>query len=194
MQPIVFFPIAQIPHPQANDTFAIRTAPRPESLMAAIETAVAQVNREVPLEFTPADQVLEDAMVQERVLAVLSAFFGGMAVLLAMVGLYGTISYRVTLRRAEFGIRKALGAPNGAITGLVVSEIAAILLLGTTAGLVLSALTTSLLDTLLFGIEPRDMTTMAGAAILLGVVALAAGYFPARRASRIEPMAALRGD
>ncbi|HEX6462974.1 MAG TPA: FtsX-like permease family protein [Vicinamibacterales bacterium] len=131
---------------------------------------------------------------QERVLAVLSVFFGGMALLLAMVGLCGTISYRVTLRRPEFGIRKALGAPASAITGLVVSEVVTILLMGTAAGLTLSALATSALRKLLFNIEPRDATTMAGAAIVLAIVALAAGYLPARRAARVEPMTALRCD
>jgi ABC-type antimicrobial peptide transport system permease subunit len=108
--------------------------------------------------------------------------------------LYGTISYRVTLRRAEFGIRKALGAPPGAITGLVIGEVGSILVLGTVAGLTLSALTTSTLQKLLFGVQPRDAMTMGGAAILLAVVALAAGYLPARRAARVDPMTALRCD
>jgi predicted permease len=194
MQPIVFFPIAQIPAPDMIETFAVRAAIRAELLPPVVEAAVAEVNHEVPLQFTAADRVLDDAMVQERVLAALSAFFGAVALVLAMVGLYGTISYRVTLRRAEFGIRKALGAPSGAITRLVVSEVVTILLLGTTAGLLLSGVTTSALRSLLFSIEPRDVTTMAGAAMLLAAVALAAGYVPARRAARVDPMSALRCD
>jgi putative ABC transport system permease protein len=194
MPATAFFPITQIPEPEMSDTFALRTSVPPETLVAAAEATVASVNPRIPLTFKTLARQVDDAMVTERVVAELSAFFGGMALLLAIIGLYGTISYRVTLRRAEFGIRKALGAAPQSITRLVVSEVARILVVGTVAGLVLSSLATSTLTTLLFGVEPRDWTTMAGAAILLGLVALAAGYLPARRAARADPMAALRCD
>jgi len=194
MPATAFFPIAQIPEPEMADTFALRTSVPPQTLIAAAESAVASVNGAIPLTFNTLERQVEDAMVTERALAELSAFFGTMALLLAMVGLYGTISYRVTLRRAEFGIRKALGAPAGAITGLVIAEVGSILLLGTIGGLTLSALTTTTLQKLLFGVQPRDAVTMGSAAIVLAIVALAAGYMPARRAARVDPMAALRCD
>jgi predicted permease len=194
MHATAFFPITQIPQPELEDTFALRTSVPPETLVAATEAAVAAVNPEIPLTFATLEQRVEDAMVTERLLAMLSAFFSAMALLLATIGLYGTISYRVALRRSEFGIRKALGAPAGSIVRLVVSDVVRILVLGTGAGLAVTLMTTSTLQRLLFGVAPRDLTTMAGAAIVLAAVALAAGYLPARRAARVEPMTALRCD
>jgi putative ABC transport system permease protein len=192
MQATAFFPIAQIPETGFANTFAIRTAARPEASTAAVEAAVGAVSRDVPLRFTTLARVVDDAMVRERLLALLSAFFGGMALLLAMIGLYGTISYRVALRRPEFGIRRALGAPPGSIVRLVIREVTAVLIVGTAAGVALCLVTTSALQTLLFGLGPRDAGTIAGAALLLSIVALAAAYLPARRAARVEPMTALR--
>jgi predicted permease len=189
-----FFPITQIPQPELEDTFALRTSGPPETLVAAAEAAVAAVNPEIPLTFATLEQRVDDAMVTERLLAMLSAFFGAMALLLATIGLYGTISYRVALRRSEFGIRKALGAPAESIVRLVVSDVVRILVFGAATGLGIAMLTTSALKKLLFGVEPRDVTAMAGAAVALGIVVLAAGYLPARRAARVEPMTALRCD
>jgi predicted permease len=194
MRATAFFPIAQIPEPELEDTFALRTSVRPETVAAAAEAAMADVSPQIPLRFTTLEQRVDDAMVTERLLAMLSAFFGAMALLLATIGLYGTISYRVALRRPEFGLRKALGALPRSITRLVVTEVVRILALGITAGLGLALLTTSAFRTLLFGVEPHDAATMAAAAILLGTVALAAAYLPARRAARVEPMNALRCD
>jgi predicted permease len=190
--PTAFFPIQQYPEREGRVTFEIRAASRIAGLENAVEHAVASVNREIPLEFNTLERLVDDAMVQEHLLAMLSAFFGAVALLLAMIGLYGTVNYRVTLRRSEFGIRMALGAQAGDIVRVVIRDVAIILLIGEAAGIGISLVSATALRSLLFGLGPRDATTMIGAALLLGCVALLAGYLPARRAARVDPMVALK--
>ncbi|MGH9521097.1 MAG: ADOP family duplicated permease [Terriglobales bacterium] len=192
MAATAFLPLAQIPEPEFVDTFAIRTSIRPASLIGAVEKAVGKVNAEVPLQFNTLEQDVDDAMVQERALALLSGFFGGVALLLAVIGLYGTVSYRVTLRRPEFGIRMALGARVSAITHMVLREVVMVLLPGITIGVTIALAAATAVQKLLFGLAPRDATTIACAAAVLAVVALMAAYVPARRAARTDPMIALR--
>lgn len=150
------------------------------------------VNKEIPLEFHTLRQQVDDSLVQERLLATLSGFFGGLALLLAMIGLYGALSYLVTLRRREFGIRMALGALPQSILGLVMRDLAVVLIGGVGAGAGLSFLTVRLLQKMLFGLSPHDPATIAAAIGLLSAVALLAGYLPARRAMRVDPIVALR--
>ena len=133
-------------------------------------------------------------MVQERLLAFLSGFFGALALLLAMIGLYGTLSYLVTQRQIEFGIRMALGATPSSILGLVMRDLIAVLAGGLAAGILISLAATRLLQQMLFGLGPRDTTTMFLAAGVLSAVALIAGYLPARRAAKVDPMVALRDE
>ncbi len=190
--PTVYFPLAQFPEREGQDIFEIRTATRPAGLISAVENAVAGVSREIPLEFNTLEQVVGDAMVQERLLAMLSAFFGAVALLLAMIGLYGTISYHVALRRGEFGIRMALGARGGSILRLVLREVAIILLMGEAAGIGISLVAAGALRKLLFGLGPHDAGTMVAAAAVLSVLALVAGYLPARQATKVDPVVALR--
>jgi len=132
------------------------------------------------------------SIIRERLLALLSGFFGGLALLLAMIGLYGTLSYLVSQRQAEFGIRMALGAQPGAILLLVIKDVLVVLCGGLAIGLCIALATVRVLQNLLFGLPPRDAITLAAAACILSVVAFIAGYLPARRASRVDPMVALR--
>ena len=192
--PTVFFPITQVPEPEQRYTYVIRAAVPVNSLRSAVEAAAANVNAEIQLQFTTLSEQVNDTIVQDRLLAAMSAFFGFLALLLAMIGLYGTVSYRVTLRRAEFGIRMALGARVQAIVRLVIGEVAFIVAVGVAAGIALSLLATTALQKLLFGLGPHDAVTIALAAALLGIVALAAAYMPARRAAKVDPMIALRCD
>ena len=111
--PQAFFPISQIPGNDDSEYFEIRTAPRPESLIAAVQNSVGQVNKGISLEFGTLAKQIGDSLVQERLLATLSAFFGGLALLLAMIGLFGALSYLVTKRRPEFGIRIGAGSYAG---------------------------------------------------------------------------------
>ncbi len=134
------------------------------------------------------------ATVQERVVAMLSAFFGGLALLLAGLGLYGVMSYAVSRRRTEIGIRMALGAgPSGAVR-LVLGRAAALVAMGVAAGTMLSLWAAQYLSTstLIFGLEPRDPATLLTAALVLSASGALAGYLPARRASRIDPARVLR--
>jgi ABC-type antimicrobial peptide transport system permease subunit len=138
-----------------------------------------------------AEQV-DDSMVQERMLALLSGFFGGLALLLATVGLYGTLSYLVAQRQREFGIRMALGAQRGSILRLVMRDVIAVLAVGVGVGVGISLAVTRLLQQMLFELGARDSVTMIGAVGVLSVVALVACYIPARRATKVDPMVALR--
>ena len=190
--PTAFLPATQVPGMFEAETFELRTAIPPSDMVAPIQAAVAAVNKEIPLEFRTLAEQVNDSLVQERLLAMLSAFFGGLALLLAMVGLYGALSYMVTRRQAEFGIRMALGAEASSILRLVMQDVAVILAGGIVAGALISLATTRVLAKLLFGLGPRDATTIIGAAAVLSAVGVVAGYLPARRATKVDPMMALR--
>jgi ABC-type antimicrobial peptide transport system permease subunit len=150
------------------------------------------VNKSIQLEFHTLAEQVDDSLVQERLLATLSGFFGGLALLLAMIGLYGALSYLVTLRRPEFGIRMALGAVPVSILRLVMSDVVIVLAGGIASGALLSFLTVRVLQKMLFGLSPYDPLTIGTAIGLLAAVAFLAGYVPARRAMRVDPMVALR--
>ena len=190
--PTAFFPIAQVPAVFGRETFEVRTAIRPSALVSPVQSAVASVNKGVSIEINTLARQVDDSLVQERLLAELSAFFGGLALILTMVGLYGALSYMVARRRNEFGVRMALGAQGSAILRLVARDIAVILVGGIVAGGLLSLAATRLIQNLLFGLEARDPMTLAAAAVVLSAVAFLAGYIPSRRASKVHPMAALR--
>ena len=188
-----FFPITQqAPGGDNGENFELRTATPPSSLASAVQHAVADVNKSISLEFHTLSEQVDDSLVQQRTLATLSAFFGGLALLLATMGLYGTLSYLVTQRQTEFGIRMALGAQPGSILRLVMRDVALILLGGLAAGVCISLATVRLLQSMLFGLHARDSTTLIAAVCVLSAVAIVAGYFPARRATKVDPMVALR--
>jgi predicted permease len=190
--PTAYFPVAQITELTEEQVFELRTAARPAVLVPAVQEAVAGVSKAIPLDFATLAQQVDDSLVPERLLATLSTFFGGLALLLAMIGLYGAFSYLVSQRQAEFGIRMALGAPQRSILGLVMRDVAIVLVSGTAAGICLSFLTVRVLQKMLFGLTPHDTFTFIAAVGLLSAVAVVAGYLPARRAMRVDPMVALR--
>jgi putative ABC transport system permease protein len=191
--PTIFRPITQFPERQ-SDSFEVRSALPLSTMRRAIQSAVAGVNREIPVEIHTLAAQVDESLKRERVLAALSAFFGGLALLLAMIGLYGTLSYLVTQRRIEFGIRMALGATSRSILNLVMRDVAVLLTGGIVVGIGLSLATTRLLGALLFGVAPRDPATMAIGVALMAAVSLAAGLMAARRATKVDPMVALRQD
>ena len=192
--PTAFFPAAQVPVNAASETFELRTAMRPSALVPSVQAAIAGVNKDIPLEFDTLAEQVSDSLVQERMLALLSGFFGALALLLAMVGLYGTLSYLVNQRQTEFGIRMALGAQSRSILQLVMRDVVVVLAGGILAGVCISLAATQLLQKMLFGLGARDTVTIVGAIGVLAAVALAAGYVPARRATKLDPMVALRHD
>jgi putative ABC transport system permease protein len=194
IHPTVFFPATQAPDLLVADAFELRTAIRPTALISSVQAAVASVNSAIPLEFHTLAEQVSDSVVQERLLALLSGFFGALALLLAMIGLYGTVSYLVAQRRREFGIRIALGAEAGSILRLVMRNVISVLAVGLIAGVGISLAATRALQAMLFGLGPRDAISVVAATAVLSVVSLGAGYIPARRAMRVDPMVALRHE
>jgi predicted permease len=164
----------------------------PVLLTRSLADAIGGVDRDVTLSFHALKEDVRDATVQERVLALLSAFFGALALLLAGLGLYGVMSYAVSRRRTEIGIRMALGAgPSGAVR-LILVRVGALVGLGVVCGAVLSLWAERFVSTLLFGLHPRDPGTLATAAGVLLIIGGLAGWLPARRAARIDPAEILR--
>jgi putative ABC transport system permease protein len=190
--PTAYFPIAQVTEPVEEQVFELRTATRPSVLVPSVQETVASVSKAVPLDFGTLAEQVDDSLVQERLLATLSTFFGALALLLAMIGLYGALSYLVAQRQREFGIRMALGAPRDSILRLVMRDVIIVLASGLAAGACLALATVGVLQKMLFGLAPRDTFTFIGAIGVLALVAIVSGYLPARRATRVDPMVALR--
>jgi ABC-type antimicrobial peptide transport system permease subunit len=190
----VFLPATQAPAGGEADEFVVRTAVPPSTLLPVIQRTATEVNKDIPLTFRSLAEQVSDNVVQERVLAMLSTFFGALALLLAMIGLYGLLNYLVTQRLTEFGLRMALGAEPGSILRLMLRDVGLVLAGGVAAGLALSLPVVTLMRRMLFGLEPHDTTTIAAAVFLLSTLGLIAGYLPARRATKVDPMIALRSE
>jgi predicted permease len=187
-----YLPVSQAPGFGGGPNFLIRTSVRPSAVVSLIQSTVAGVNKSISIQFNTLARQVDDSLVQERVLATLSCFFAGLAMLLVMVGLYGAISYMVTLQQTELGVRMALGAAPGSILRLVLRDVVLILTVGVAAGTGITLLSVQLLQSLLFGLAARDRATIALAAGVVSLVAFIAGYLPARRAAKVDPMSALR--
>ncbi len=173
-------------------TMSVRARSSPAALTKTIAAAVAEVDPTLALTFKPlADQVGE-TLLQERLLAWLSACFGALALLIAAIGLYGVTSYAVSLRRHEIGIRMALGATRTAVLQLVLGRVWLLMAIGVVTGLAISAWAGRFVTTLLYGLEPTDQITLVAAAIVLSAVGTLAGWLPAHRASRLDPTTVLR--
>jgi predicted permease len=190
-------PSVYIPYKQAEDRegmgFEVRTTSAPEGAVAAIQEAVQSIDNNLPL-FGVRTQVeqINRSLVQERLFATLSSFFGLLALLLACIGLYGILSYGVVRRTGEIGIRMALGAQPGKVRWMVMRETLLMVLIGVVIGLSVAVASTRVVSSMLFGLTPIDPGTIAGATLLLIGVAALAGYLPARRASQVDPIVALR--
>ena len=189
-----FVPCAQDPEPWAEVTFEVRSERPVESFIPAVRAAIGEVDRGISLEFRNFETQVNDSLLQPRMVALLSAFFGGLALLLAMIGLYGVTAYGVARRQAEIGIRMALGAQPGSVVWLVLREVAAMLAIGTVLGLGASLAAGRLVASLLYGVKPYDAAPLAIAAVVLGIATGIAAYLPAHRAARLDPMAALREE
>jgi predicted permease len=192
-QAVVFLPANQLPALFGDsEQLELRTAIPPSAMVAPVRAAVDEVSSAITLKFDTLAEQVNRSLFQERMLALLSGFFGALALLLAMIGLYGTLSYLVTQRQTEFGVRMALGATRSSILGLVMRDLVAVLAGGLAAGILISLAATRVLQQMLFGLGPRDATTMLLAAGVLSAVSLLACYIPARRATKVDPMVALR--
>ncbi len=172
---------------------AIRTAIDPSGVVAAIRAAVAEVDRDVPVtDLKTQVQQIQETLGQENVFTRLLVFFGFFALLLASIGLHGMMSYSVARRTGEIGIRMALGARRPQVLWMVLRQVLALACAGLAIGIPASMAAAKLVRTMLFGIQPGDPLSLAAAALVMCAVALAAGYVPARRASRLDPLVALR--
>jgi putative ABC transport system permease protein len=187
----VYVPLAQAP--AAMMMLAARTDVRPENLTTAVRAAIQTIDPEQPVYHVKTmARLVGDSMLPRSTSAALMTIFGGLAVLLAAVGIYGVVSYSVSQQTREFGLRLALGATPRTLIRLVAARGLTMVGAGLTLGAVASLAASRLLAGALFGIGPADPPTYAGALIVLGAVGLAACVIPAWRASRVEPLAALR--
>ncbi len=176
-------------------SFALRTNANPTELVQPIKQRIWQLDPQLPVpHIYSMEQRLSDALAEPRFLLTLTTLFAFVALTLAAIGLYGVIAYVVTQRTNEIGIRMALGARVGNVLGLVLRYGMLLALLGTLLGLVGAFWLTRLLDTMLFEVSPTDPRTFGAVAIVLIAVSLVASYLPARRATRVDPMVALRTE
>jgi predicted permease len=176
-------------------TYEVRTKGNPKDYIDAIRGVVESVDKDLPLiEVRTQQEQLDAALAPERSFATVTTGFGVLALTLASIGVYGVIAAGVAGRVNEIGVRMALGATAGQILRMVLGETMALALVGIGAGLCASMLFTRLLNSMLFGLRPTDALTLAGAVLLLSAAAILAGWAPARKASRIQPVQALRHE
>jgi putative ABC transport system permease protein len=194
IMPIIYLATTQDKDAFPSATFELRSAGSAADLVPGVKAALEQVNHDITLEFRTLSDQVASSLTRERLLATLSGFFGALALLLATVGLYGVMAYNVARRRGEIGIRMALGAQQGTVLRLVLGEVSLLAGVGLAVGLAAAYATTHLINTFVYGMTAKDPGTFAGAVVLLGAVALVAGYLPARRASKLDPMIALREE
>jgi ABC-type antimicrobial peptide transport system permease subunit len=189
--------VVYIPYRQVTDlgavTFYVRTALEPELM---IQTLRRETGRAFPgLAFFNPKTVqvqMEEWFIGEQIVAQLCAALGVLATILAAVGLYGVMAWSVARRTREIGIRMALGVERRALVGMVLREVAVLAAIGVAIGIPAALALSRLVRTQLYGLAPHDALTFAGAALLISAVALLAGFLPARRASRVDPLVALR--
>jgi len=157
----------------------------------AVRAAIGGINSGISLEFRNFETQVDESLLQPGMVALLSSFFGGLALLLAMIGLYGVTAYGVARRQGEIGIRMALGAQPGAVIWLVLREVVLMLALGTVLGLAASLAAGRLVASLLYGVRSYDLAPLAAGTVVLGAATGVAAYLPARRAARLDPATAL---
>jgi putative ABC transport system permease protein len=187
----MYFPAAQA---GAGTVYLVtRTSVAPASVAATITSEVRSMDANIPIfDVKTMDQRLSESLARRRFAMLALGVFAGFALLLTVIGIYGVISYSVAQRTNELGIRLALGASQGDVLRLVLSGGFKLALAGIAVGIVLSFAVTRYMSSLLFGVRPTDLFTFGALAILLLVVSLLACYLPARRATKVDPLVALR--
>ena len=192
--PTVYLVSTQDTTLRAGVTFEIRSAQPVDTLIPTVRQVIGQVNSGISLEFRDLETQVDDSLRQPRMIAWLSAFFGGLALLIAMIGLYGVTAYSVARRQSEIGIRMALGAQPGSVVWLVLREVAMVLAVGSVLGVTASLEAGRLVAGLLYGVKSDAVAPLAIAALILLIAAGIASYLPAHRAAHLDPMAALREE
>jgi predicted permease len=190
---LVYLPMTQSLDQLGRLTLAVRASGRATDLMSVVHNELRAAGNDILVtNLTTLNEQVDQSLLQERLVATLALCFGLLALLLACIGLYGVMSYAVTRRTNEIGIRMALGAQRGDVIRMVLRESMLLVGIGMLIGLGAALATTRMIASLLFGLTPTDPLTIGVAALLLFLIAALAGYLPARRASQVDPMAALR--
>jgi putative ABC transport system permease protein len=193
--PTAYVAASQDRKPSQSTNFEVRVAAgAPMAVIPGVKSAIAEVNHDVSLQFKSFAVQVDESLARERLLATLSGFFGALALILAMIGLYGVMSYNVARRQNEIGIRMALGAERSRVLRMVLREVGVLIGAGLAIGLAAAIGATRLVESFLYGVKANDPRTLLAAASVLAFVAALAGFLPARKASRLEPMAALREE
>jgi putative ABC transport system permease protein len=194
----IYFPVLQVPDKFLSEavaglTLVLRTGPEPLSMVSAVRTQVAGPTRDQPVyAVRTMEQIISGSLAERRFTMLLLIIFAATALLLAAVGIYGVMSYTVTRRTHELGIRTTLGASRGEIVGLVLRQGMKLAAIGMAAGLLAAVALTRLMAGLLYGVRPADPATLGAVILLLGAIAFLACYIPARRATAVDPVVALR--
>jgi predicted permease len=186
-------PTMYVPLSGRNTNFELRTTANPAAMTSTVRSVVSQMDSNLPVfNVHTQTELIDELLFQERMIAKLSGFFGALALLLACIGLYGLLSYEVSRRTREIGIRVALGAQQGHVLRLVVGQGIMLTMVGLAVGIGVALGVTRYLNSMLFDVHANDPATTIAVGALLGLVALVACYVPARRAMRVDPMVALR--
>ncbi len=192
-RPMAFYPYTQVPDVLGN--LVVRFSGPSSAVVPQVRETIKQINRNLPVDdVVSLSDHIGRSLVQQKLIARLASFFGLLALLLACVGLYGVMSYGVARRTNEIGIRMALGARSRSVLWLVLREAVVLVVIGLGVGVLASLALTKTAASLLYDLKPNDPLTIAMATIVLLMVALLAGYLPARRAARVDPMIALRDE
>ena len=190
--PFMYFPATQQEKPSPDDQILIRSSLPLASLMASMKQTIGDVNLGIDLDFKIFKTRIHDSLLQDQLMATLSGFFGFLAALLAAIGLYGVISYMVVQRTKEIGIRMAIGAERVDVLGLILREAGLLTVTGLVIGAGLALGAAQAAKSLLYGLKPRDPLTLVAAVVVLSAVAAFASFWPAYRASKLDPLIALR--
>jgi predicted permease len=192
-RPMAFYPYSQRPDILGN--FVVRFSGPASAIVPQIRHAITQTNNNLPIDdVVSLSEHIGRSLVQQKLVARLATFFGLLALLLASVGLYGVMSYGVARRTNEIGIRMALGARGRSVLWLVLREALVLVVIGLVVGLIAALAVTKTAESLLYELKPNDPLTIALATLFLAAVAVLAGYLPARRAARVDPIVALREE
>jgi ABC-type antimicrobial peptide transport system permease subunit len=192
--PVAFLPLAQVEGPASYAAYLeIRATTDPTSIAASVRPAIHEVDKNLPVtSITTLSEQVNESLNKEHLIARLSSFFGILALVLACVGLYGVLAYGVARRTNEIGIRMALGADQMRVLWMVLRESLALVGVGVAVGLLMAFAATRFISSQLYGVKPTDPATITAVTIVLAAVAVFAGYIPARRATKVDPLVALR--
>lgn len=192
-RPEIYFSLGQMAGRYRRMNLAVRTSVDPKSTLAAIQAAIHEVDKDQPVyQVQTIGELIRDSVGTRRFALTILILFAALALVLAVSGIYGVISYSVTQRTQEIGIRMALGAEGSDVLRLVLGQFMRLTAVGVALGLVGAYAASRLMTSLLFGVTPTDVTTFVVVPIVLALVALVACLIPARRATRVDPLVALR--